>query len=505
MSFLRKIIMVFCSLLLAYFLALILSGVLIYKAEFDIVRFGDTSVLLQQNIGYFLIDLAITILILIILWWTIGKIKPKSIWKLASILLFLNVVFQFLVIYYFREQLTADWAVIYNIGKELLGGNMAPLLKEGYLYAYPHNLGLTLYFMLFDIITANNVYLLRALNVLYSLITLIFINKIFINLYPEYTKEQHRFLIFSVFFLPAIFMSNLVYNEVISTMFFTTAIYSSIRFIKTQKMKYLLSAIILLSFGQFMRSIGYLFAAAIIIYFFLMKVNWKYLVFFFLSLFIGFTSPLLIINYDLLSAGKIQEPLGKNSIPIIKWLNMGFNNKYFGYWDQGESYWMYARDAKWNKNEAAKLYVTSIENKITDYGPEEIANLYYKKLVWLWSEGTYQSIYLGMGHTNPGGYLKITPVSKYFEENLTRREIFKTPMYFINIVSLITIFIFITYVLITRKWQLIEKEMLFVLIILFFMFFYLLWETKPRYIYPIYPYLLLLSYISVIKLNKLKA
>ena len=109
-----------------------------------------------------------------------------------------------------------------------------------------------------------------------------------------------------------------------------------------------------------------------------------------------------------------------------------------------------------------------------------------------------------MSHSSPGGYLEKTRVSDFFEQRLERREIFKLPMYFGNIISLFTILIFTTYVIWKRKWSLITRESILVLLLLAFISFYLIWEVKPRYIYPVYPYFLLLFFISFIKLLNVK-
>lgn len=231
-----------------------------------------------------------------------------------------------------------------------------------------------------------------------------------------------------------------------------------------------------------------------------MRVNFKLIILFTIITFIGFLAPLQLVNLYLYSGGKIKEPLGKNSVPVIKWIHMGLNKAYFGYWDQGESFYLYAKDAFWNKKEAKKIYYENIRHKIKEYGFLVIANIYFKKLVWLWTEGTYQSVYLGMSHGSPGGYIKETKISHFFDEKVERRDTLKTVMYFENLIMLVIIFIFINFVVLNRRWELLETEMILILILLSFILFYLLWEIKPRYIYPVYPYILLLSGVSGVKL-----
>ncbi len=504
MNKVRDILKFLCISVLGVFLIIILSGSLVYKADFDIVRYGDTSVLKQQNVPQFIIGVGDGMAIFTILWLIVGKGRKFDLLKYGWLLLFINVVLQILVIFFFRIKLTADWEVLYNIAKEFTKNNFSALQSGGYLYAYPHNLGITLYFTILNIIAPGNIYLLRVLNIVYSLITIIIINKTFLTLNPENQKYSREFFIISVFFIPAVFMSNLAYNEVVSTMLFLTAVYLCIKFINNQNTKLLISSAFLFSIAHFIRSIGFLFVGAVFFYFLLVGIKLRKIALFIILVTIGFTSPLWLINRVFMATGKISEAVGINSIPITKWVHMGLTKKYFGYWDQGESYWMYARDATWDKKEASRLYREGIKRKIIDYGWPQIVNIYYKKVVWLWTEGTYQSVYLGMSHSNPGGYLEKTRVSDFFEQHLERRDIFKLPMYFGNIVSLLTILIFTTYVTWKRKLSLITRELILVLLLLAFISFYLIWEVKPRYIYPVYPYLLLLFFISFIKLLKVK-
>ncbi|MGB9707706.1 MAG: hypothetical protein ACPL1D_03060, partial [Microgenomates group bacterium] len=283
-------------------------------------------------------------------------------------------------------------------------------------------------------------------------------------------------------------------------MLFLAGVYLAIKFINQKNRRLLIGVVFLFSLGHFIRSLGFLFAAAVVLYFWLMRVNLKTIVLFIVATAISFIIPLWFINQYLYFQGKIEEPLGKNSAPILKWINIGLTEAYFGYWDQGESYYMYVRNASGNKQKANKIYYQNIKRKIREYGALRIASIYFKKLVWLWTEGTYQSIYLGMSHSQPGGYIEKTKVSDFFEKRIENRDPLKIIMYFENLISLLIIFLFISFTILKKKWSLINTEMILILILLTFVFFYLLWEVKPRYIYPAYPYILLLSFVSVVKL-----
>ncbi len=467
------------------------------------VTYGDRAVLLPQNIYTLFAGLIVYSLIFMAFWKITFKFTSKGFKYYIWPVLIISTLLQLLIIYLFRIKLTADWEVVHNISKQIAAGDYSGLAKGGYLFAYPNNLGLSLYFFIANFISRNSLLILRLLNVLWTLVTLVYLNKLFILLAPEYKEEKIRFLLFTMLFIPALFMSNLVYNEVLSTMLYLLSTYWIVKFTKTKKYSDLIITIVFLSLANFIRGIGLLFFAAFLIYLLLLKVKWRQIaIFLFLSL-VGLFLPLSIFNLQFIKTGKISEPLGKNSAPVSKWIHIGLNREFMGYWDQGESYWMYADDADWDKEKANKMFITDLKQRIGDYGIIGFAELFYKKNVWLWSEGTYQSVYLGMSHSSPGGYVEETKVSKLFAGNEKLRDIFKLPMYYGNLFSLAVITIFLSMIIVKRRWNLVGDEVLFVIILTLFILFYTLWEVKPRYIYPIYPYILLLTYLYFSKLEKL--
>ena len=495
----RNLLKIFFIFLFNIFLMVIIFGGFFYKAEFCMVKYGDVPMLIRQHPLFLISGISIGLLIYFLLWMIIEKHSSSLIFRNGWLLYSAVIFFQILVVYFFRIKLTADWEVIYRIVQKIIVGDFSEFNRGGYLYAYPHNLGVTLYYTLINILAPTNLYFPRALNIFYSLITFFLINKTFVLINSVNIRYKNHFLIYTLLFIPPVFMINLVYNEVLSTMLFLLGVYFCVKFSKQKNLRLLIFAVFLFSFGNFIRSIGFIFVISAFFYLLLAKINWKTLALFIALAIIGFTAPLHLLNWYLCSSGKISEKLEENSVPVLKWIHIGLNRKYFGYWDQGESYWMYATDASWSKQKANNLYCESIKRKIKEYGVLELVNIYFKKLVWLWTEGTYQSVYLGMSHSAPGGYMKETAVSRFFDQKIENREPIKMVMYFENFVSLLLIFVFVNYIILGRKWNLIKEEMLLILILLMFILFYLFWEVKPRYIYPAYPYILMLSFISGFK------
>lgn len=493
------------SFLLFFFL--ILLGTIFFKAVFSMVIYGDRLVLINQNLLLLIIGFLTFALIFIIFWRITDSLKEKQLFKIALILLAINIMLQFLVIYFFRINLTADWEVVYGNAKEIINNNFSSLLPGGYIYMFPNNLGITTYFIISDLLfknNINNVYILRIINVFYNILTTIIIYKIFCLLNQSNKHDSYKLLIIISLFLPSIFMSNQLYNEVLSTLLFLLGVYFSLIYIDKTKIKYLVLSVLFISLGNYIRSLGLLFAASLVLYLLINKTSYRNVVLFILLTIIGLIFPIQIINTVLINTKITHEPLGINNIPISKWLYMGSNPNSMGYWDQGVSDRLYRIDAQGNKQKANSIYWTSIRSNLNTFGVFGILEVYWKKSVWIWSEGTFQSVYLGMSQSAPGGYMKDTPVSQYFNQNLSKRNIFKDIMYYWNISSIIIIIFFYGLVVIKKKWKIIEnKELILPIIILSFSCFYTLWEVKSRYLYPLFPYFLLLSVLSFIKLKSI--
>ncbi|MGB9707011.1 MAG: hypothetical protein ACPL1D_02800 [Microgenomates group bacterium] len=131
-------------------------------------KYGDKALLIKQNPLFLIIGICLGVLAYSFLWLFLKKRSVNFLLKRGWLLYFAVVVFQVLVIYYFRINLTADWEVFYGIARQILTGNFSGLNPGGYLYAYPHALGITLYYIIVNILAPDNIYFPRILNILYS-------------------------------------------------------------------------------------------------------------------------------------------------------------------------------------------------------------------------------------------------------------------------------------------------------------------------------------------------
>lgn len=259
MNMINSFLKFFCLFWLKIFLFTILVGTLFYKAEFCMVKYGDIPVVIKQNIRFLISGLIITGFFYFFLLSFLNKHFLNNLLKGRWWLYFLILILQFLVIFYFRINLTADWEALYLIAQRIISGDFSSLNRGGYLYAYPHNLGVTFYFIVLNILSKNNLYLPRIFNILYSAVIFFLINKTFTLLNPGNKKYENQFFVFSLLFIPPIFMVNMVYNEILSTMLFLAGAYFCIKFVSTRQARFLFLVSFLFSLGNFIRSLGFLF------------------------------------------------------------------------------------------------------------------------------------------------------------------------------------------------------------------------------------------------------
>ncbi|MCX7771840.1 MAG: glycosyltransferase family 39 protein, partial [Clostridia bacterium] len=477
--------------LLALFILCILAFALWRRAEFCGYRTGDNPVWARQDIPF----LAITLFLLLIAFLLIYRLclklnrfnRKEVVWNI----LFLSMVVQTLFILYMPAKQFADQNVVNQIALDMIKGNFNAFKKKGYLYQYPNNVGITVFLTFLYRIFPKTMLVPKLINVLFSTATTYFTFKTYEEVCQPKKHVDYGILIFAGFFVPMILLNNLIYNDIMATTLFAAFVFFAVRFVKTNKGWYLVPGGFFIIAGNFLRQVGIIFLLAGVIYFILKKKSFLKTIAFFLVVLILCKLPLTAVNYCLIKTGKINEPIGLNAIPIHMWLHIGMNEKKFGYWDNAHSWSIYVRDGQWSKERSKMIYTALIKKNIEEKGIAKIAKIYIKKNLWLWTEGTYQAEYYGIGQW---GYLYDTALTKYASNNLLLRDYLRWYMHVDNLLMLGLSVIGLLYGL--RK-KADYPLVLPVIVLLGFISFYTLWEIKPRYIYLIYPYLMMMSYYGL--------
>ena len=481
-------------MLLTLFLFGVLACTLISRAEYCAYKHGDNPAWIRQNVPLLLFTAGLSFAVSVRIYRLGAGMSRTGRKYVTGNILYLSLAVQVLYILLLPANQFADQSIVNRIAQDLINGNYRAFQKGGYLYQYPNNIGISLVLSWVYRLFPQSMLVPKFLNAISSTITTYLIMRIYEESNPGRRNRSYGILLFSGFFLPMILLNNLVYNDIFATTFFTAAIYWAIRFSKTGKWGHLLWSAVYISLGHFLRHLGPIFLIAVALFLVLKRANLpKILVFVGLTALLAWL-PLQLINGWLLNEQKIKEPLGKNAIPIHMWIHMGMNEEKFGYWDDGKSYNIYQREGFQNRQRSIQIYSERIREKLKGERLLKTAEVYLTKNLWLWSEGTFQAEYYGIGSW---GYLYPTFATGFFEKDTIVRDWVRWIMHAANFLMLILVLYGLVSTLREKKSY---PLILPAIALLGFIGFYTLWEIKPRYIYPTYPCLLLMSYYGLSRL-----
>ena len=491
----------YCILLL--FVGFFIEASFFVRAEFNYYLYGDNPIIQRQKLWILVLFLILLLLISIIMHLLCLKLNKVNKRLVIPITLLISFSIQLWIIMNFSVLPTADSLKLLTIASDMLNkSDYSAFQKGGYLFEFPYNFSMVLYFKALFTFFHENYFAIKVINILFTLTTTFMTYLIYLELREKSEDNDFGILIFAATFLPSLFMCNYIYNDVIATAFFTASLYFFIKFVNDRGMMKLVLASILLSFGNYLRNIGAIYLIAVGIYLLLSvkRLGVRKLVTAFLILLILFMIPDRAQNLALNTTHKVNESIYKNSAPIHLWLNMGINMERFGFFDHKQSYKIYEMKAKYNKTLSKELFRKEIRRKLKEATVRDVVDMYFRKIIWTWTEGTYQIDRYGIG-VDPaavknkkmlimGGYEYPTYATDLFNRDNRYRSILLWVLYGMNFLIYGFVLIRLLYCIRNKKYA----EVLPVIILLGFIGFFILWEIKSRYIYPVYPILLILSY-----------
>lgn len=417
--------------------------------------------------------------------------------KFLYVTLILYFVIQIAFIVMFPVNAYEDAVLVNKYALQFLGGNFKALGLGHYLGYYPNNIGITLFITFAYSILPNSYITLRVINAVSNTITAWLIYKLYRELYHERANKAQGLLILAVIFPPPIILNNFTYGDIICCTLCLAALLNAIRFIKTREGKYAVFTALLLMAANFMRSVALLFLIAIVFYWVVnfqasFKAIIKSLAYSALCLFI-FNLPLKLFSFIGCKVGFLIEPVGVHSNSIWRWINMGFPERKLGYWDDGRNTGIFVHRFNCNKHDSAIFFMDELVSKIKGSGLIYVIRAYAKKIFWLWTEGTYSINFYGLSQalgTNSFA-LYSTPFIKYIEPwDKTVRLSLDWALHSFNWLAIALVSLYLFDAAIKKDFRM---ELL-VYIIISYIGFYMLWEVKSRYIFGVYPIILIMSY-----------
>ncbi|NGZ75237.1 glycosyltransferase family 39 protein [Saccharibacillus alkalitolerans] len=492
-------------LILTFFFGLFVVSSFFVRAEYNFAAYGDNPILdTQRPIVLILLLLALAALALFAyrLCRKLNRYSPAAV---VPAVLGASLLVQAALIFLLPRLPTDDSQTVLALALDMLYRNDYSTFEPGgYLHMFPFNFSIVLYLKTLLAIFPNNYLVIKLFNILFSLLTTLMIYLIYRELTGRNKANDYGVLLFAAFYVPSLLMPNLIYNDVIGTALLTSAIYFVLRFVNTKSFKSIVFAALLLALGNYFRGIGaiVLIASVLCILLGIRRIGVRRGLLSLLVLAALFNVPAWTQNAALQAGGVTEDPATEHSAPVYMWLNMGINLERFGFWDNMQSYRIYQREAGYDKAVSAELYKQSIREKLSDASFGELLGMYYKKLIWTWTEGTYQIDRYGIGSGSPdrgfarssiaGSYSYDTWLTGLFEGDSAARAGLLWALYAAGVLM----YAFAGVRLVTGIRAKRYGEVLPVLVLLGFIGFYLLWEIKSRYLYPVYPLLIVLSYMG---------
>lgn len=426
----------------------------------------------------------------------IFKMQPRGKSKLAALLPYMiSSLLQLLFILFMPAPVEGgDAWQVRTIAMQISQGNFQAFEPMHYLSQYPNNTGLALFYSFFFLFMPKSFYVIKVLNLIFNLGTMYMIVKLYELVFPEKSKHKRAFQYYLLFFVPPALFVNYTYGDVPSAFLTTSAVFFALRYTRSGAFRHCAAAAALLLAAYFLRQSALLAGGAIALY-------WIYT--FFLknkvlrvrtSAAIAAMAVLIAFQFTVVDAifrqfGCWDTPLEENAQPITRWINIGIpHDLSYGYWDQGEVTHKYM-DLKGDKEALNQQLLSDIGASLTSAPPQNIAAGYLVKNYWTWSEGTFESIKYGACAT-PRGEWRYSTGSAPMNIVLTFLDFANTC---IKAHYIFVLFFAGAWFLIKRRDETGDR-LLFGLLILCFYCFYTVWEMKSRYLYLLYPVLLLASF-----------
>ncbi|MCR5608772.1 MAG: hypothetical protein K6G26_06880, partial [Lachnospiraceae bacterium] len=357
----------------------------------------------------------------------------------------------------------SDMLSIFNIA---ISGMKDP---EGYLSNYNNQIPITVYLWIITKVFGKKIIIPKIFNIVCDVVILYFVYKIYQILFDK--KDECKSIVWFVApFLPVILYTNHIYNDVLYTALTMTLLYMVLKS-KWSTLNYVIMCVI--SVIQYViRPVGIIYIIALTMHMVLYRKDIKKAV---IYVFISMTFITLIgkVNDRVFNVDKSKQ------FPVWSFIQMGVNEEEFGFQDGTHSH-------DWTMDDCIKKY--------KDLGVKKVLTIYGKKTLWMWSEGTYQAERYGFGDSFAQFSRENSITQSLLDVNnsfirIALEKLMKAQYYIYMVLALIGIVVIRK----GKKEQYNRQAVLMYLICGFFCF-YLLWEIKSRYIYSMYPIIMIYAY-----------
>lgn len=442
---------------LAFFLMFTTVISFIIKSMYNFHDYPYFSIVkLQDNIFYILIFLAL----MIILCYpnTFERVLKKRIIAVAYFVM--GIIF----ILYVPLKPFSDMNEVFKISEQLAYNNWEALKISSYMDTNPNNCFIAI---LFGIILkiCPSIVSIKIFNLLCTIGVAYFIFKI-----GKLFEFKYLNLLF---FISITIIPNFLYiNHIYGDTFFTFVIIGVSYFYLLKKTRFPICFLIFFAMC-FIRPTGVIFAIAMAIdYFFnssevikakVLKICYSFVI----------SVLILLIMSNIMSALTNDK---SKTMPMASFIYIGLNEERFGFMDGTHS---------------TDRTMEDVRKRISDYSFLQMSKILTKKVFWTWQQGTFQSERYAFGNDRPAQekFSYDTFATKYVTDSSQRgRSMFSS---FMRVQYMVTL-LMTSFALLVKRND--SKYIYFVYSIIGFLLFYIVWETKSRYIFSIYPFMIIIGF-----------
>lgn len=447
-------------------LAAICTGMLIIALGVKAVYCYDDSPAFVQNGVWDAITLSVIIVLLLLgIHWR--DILNRHISAKCSIAIYCVIAVLFILLVPLKP--FSDMQQIYDGAIEIAKGNLEYFHQNAYFMQYPNNMLITLIYGGILFFFPKNAIVLKLLNILMVVGTVIISEKIL----QIYWKNSYRnlFYVYGLSLVSVLLYVNHVYTDLIFVFFSLLGIYLYLK--KPERIWYV---IVIFGALYFIRPQAVFYVIAIVIHYLIKyKAGYARKIMHVLCGVVLFFGCRYVVTYG------IETPIIgdiDHSMPAASYVYMAFNEEEFGFQDGSHD---------------LNRKFSDVVDRLQGYDKETLLKIIGKKLEWTWTEGTYQAQRYAFGENSDtqDKFEYATPVTGHCLDSGQRwRNIldsFMRNQYLILFALTIPMF--------WKKNR--GKYDIFVMLFAANMVFYVFWEIKSRYLLPLYPLMFIASFITM--------
>ena len=458
-----------------------------------------------ENVSYNYISIISTIVVIAIIvgimstgnfikekWESKLSIKKRRI--ILAIIFIIYVAIQIFWIFIRNSYPIADSLYVYDAAKEMFEGKTISQLK--YFELYPQNLSLAYVFSkIFRILGSSNVLIIKFINVIANIFTVIGLYMITKLLNEKYEVNKSLLGILSFTYIPIILLVNFTYGDLISLPFAIFSMFFAMMYVKDSKYRYIVMSVISVAVSVILRMNNLIFVIAIVIYLgldLLSNVKLKVLRENYLKILLKTVVIILFIAIAILPSITVKDVLinryaldEDKKFPTAGFIAMGMME---GTRANGWYHDTCAQIGWKNIENADDEYKIIIQDRLKGFSNNilKMGKFYIKKIVSMWSEPLNESIWqnlsfnFGEDKSEPRSEEEIEESNKLDEKLTNESKIFETYQKALMII----IFFSVIRLIIKNRKNITNELILLLLCFIGGFMFHCLWEAKSRYIIP---------------------